>query len=74
MWALLAAFLLWQTDYIADGLKALDENRYEAAAQSFSKAIAAEPDDYAGHFISGWRIACWARMPRASRPIANRSS
>ena len=53
MWALLAAFLLWQTDYIADGLKALDENRHEAAAEAFSKAIQADPSDYSGHFYLG---------------------
>ncbi len=53
MWALLAAFLLWQADYTADGLKALDENRYEAAAQAFSKAIEADPDDYTAHFHLG---------------------
>jgi tetratricopeptide (TPR) repeat protein len=53
MWALLAAFLFWQADYTADGLKALDENRYEAAAQAFSKAIEATPDDYTAHFHLG---------------------
>ncbi len=53
MWALLAAFLLWQTDYTADGLKALDENRAEAAVQAFTKAIQAAPDDYTGHFYLG---------------------
>ena len=53
MWALLAAFLLWQADYSAEGLKALDENRYEAAAQAFSKAIEADPNDYTAHFHLG---------------------
>jgi Tfp pilus assembly protein PilF len=53
MWALLAAFLLWQTDYIADGLKALDENRHEAAAQAFTKAIQADPNEYSAHFYLG---------------------
>ena len=51
MWALLAAFLLLQTaDVTADGLKALDEGRYEAAAQAFTKAIEADPKDYSAHF------------------------
>lgn len=50
MWALLAAFLLAQADFTAEGLKALDENRFEAAAQSFVKAIEADPKDYSGHF------------------------
>src|SRR5512133_2889184 len=50
MWALLAALLLLQTDFTAEGLKALDESRYEAAAQSFAKAVDADPKDYTGHF------------------------
>ncbi len=34
----------------ADGLKALEEGRYEAAAQDFSKQIQADPNDYSAHF------------------------
>src|SRR5689334_17629082 len=51
MWALLAAFLLLQTpDFLADGLKALDDGKYDAAAQAFSKAVEADPKDYSAHF------------------------
>lgn len=51
MWALLAAFLLVQTtDYSAEGAKALDESRYEAAVQAFAKAVEADPKDYSAHF------------------------
>lgn len=51
MWALLVAILALQTpDYTAEGNKALDEGRYEAAAQAFSKAVAADPKDYTAHF------------------------
>src|SRR4051812_12154755 len=51
MWAIVAAFLLLQTpDFIADGLKALDDHQYEAAAQAFGKAIEADPSDYSAHF------------------------
>src|SRR3954462_13599892 len=51
MWAILAAFLLLQTpDYTADGLKALDENKVETAAQLFAKAVEADPKDYGAHF------------------------
>ncbi len=51
MWALLFAILAMQTsDYVADGTKALDEHRYEAAAQAFTKAIEADPKDYFAHF------------------------
>lgn len=47
--ALLVLFL--QTpDYDAEGAKALEEGKYEAAADSFSKAIAADPQDYYAHF------------------------
>jgi tetratricopeptide (TPR) repeat protein len=53
MWALLAVFLAFQTDFTADGLKALDEQRYEAAAQSFSKAVEADPKDHTAHFYLG---------------------
>lgn len=51
MWALAAALLLIQTpDFTAEGTKALDEGKYEAAAQAFEKAIAADPKDYFAHF------------------------
>jgi tetratricopeptide (TPR) repeat protein len=61
MWALLAALLAFstaawpafQTDFTADGLKALDEQRYEAAAQAFTKAIEADPKDHGAHFYLG---------------------
>jgi Tfp pilus assembly protein PilF len=53
MWALLAACFLFQADFTADGLKALDESRYEAAAQAFSKAVEADPKDFQAHFYLG---------------------
>jgi Tfp pilus assembly protein PilF len=37
-------------DYIADGSKALDEGKYDAAAQAFTKAVVADPKDYFAHF------------------------
>jgi len=49
MWAL-ALLLLAQADYTADGLKALEEGRYDAAAASLTKAVAADPKDYFAHF------------------------
>lgn len=50
MWVL-AALLFFQTaGPAADGLKALDEGRYDAAAQSFTKAIEADPSDFTAHF------------------------
>jgi Tfp pilus assembly protein PilF len=43
-------FLLQTPDYDAEGNKALEEGRYQAAADSFTKAIAADPQDYYAHF------------------------
>jgi tetratricopeptide (TPR) repeat protein len=37
----------------ADGMKALDEGRYEAAAQLFLKVIASDPNDFSAHFNLG---------------------
>jgi Tfp pilus assembly protein PilF len=46
------AFLVFlQTpDYDAEGAKALDAGNYQAAADSFTKAITADPTDYYAHF------------------------
>ena len=43
-------FLLQTPDYDAEGSKALDAGNYQAAADSFDKAIAADPKDYYAHF------------------------
>jgi tetratricopeptide (TPR) repeat protein len=54
MWflaALLAAF--FAPDPTAEGMKALEEQRYEAAVQSFTQAVQADPKDYAAHFHLG---------------------
>ena len=51
MWAIAAAFLLLQTtDYSEEGLKALEAGQYQAAAEAFTKAVAADPKDYVAHF------------------------
>jgi tetratricopeptide (TPR) repeat protein len=52
VWALAAAafFYLQTPDFYTEGAKALDEGRYEAAAQSFLKAVEADPTDYSTHF------------------------
>ncbi len=53
MWAMGAVLLLLflpAADFEADGLKALDAKQYEHAAQLFSQAIQADPQDYAAHF------------------------
>ena len=43
-------FFLQTPDYDAEGAKALDAGNYQAAADSFGKAIAADPTDYYAHF------------------------
>jgi tetratricopeptide (TPR) repeat protein len=53
MWlaaALGLALFLQAPDYAAEGMKALEERRYEDAAGLFAKAIAADPKDYGAHF------------------------
>src|SRR4051812_32815092 len=51
MWGIaLALFLFQAVDYNEVGSKALDEAKYEAAAQAFMKATEADPKDYTAHF------------------------
>jgi Tfp pilus assembly protein PilF len=47
---LLLALLLLQTDFSAEGMKALEANKLDAAAEAFTKAIAQDPNDYGAHF------------------------
>jgi tetratricopeptide (TPR) repeat protein len=42
--------LLQNPDFSAEGLKALEAQKYELAAQYFSKAVQADSSDYAAHF------------------------
>jgi tetratricopeptide (TPR) repeat protein len=46
----LVVFLAFQTNLSEQGMKALDEKRYPAAVESFTRAIAADPKDYSLHF------------------------
>jgi len=52
MRAFAAAFLLFlqAPDFSSEGIKALEEGKYEAAVQAFTKAVAADPKDYFAHF------------------------
>src|ERR1035438_4033025 len=43
-------FFLQTPDYDAEGSKALEAGKYEAAVDSFTKAIGADPTDYYAHF------------------------
>jgi len=50
MWVLLALILAQSVDYSAEGLKALDAQKYDAAVELFTKAVAADPKDYGARF------------------------
>src|SRR5947207_12699903 len=50
MWALAAFLFFVQADRTSEGLKALEEGRYDAAIAAFSKAIESDPKDYFAHF------------------------
>lgn len=46
----LILFLAFQANFSEQGMKALDEKRYQDAVQSFTSAIAADPKDYSLYF------------------------
>ncbi|MGD1097510.1 MAG: tetratricopeptide repeat protein [Bryobacteraceae bacterium] len=50
MWFALALLLAQSTDFVTNGLKSLDAKQYDAAVESFTKAVAADPKDYSAHF------------------------
>jgi len=52
MWAIAAALLFFfqASDPSSAGSKALDEGKYDVAAEAFAQAVKAEPNDYFAHF------------------------
>lgn len=50
MWALLGMILAQSVDYSAEGMKALDAQKYDVAVELFAKAVAADPKDYGARF------------------------
>jgi len=50
MWVLLAILLAQSVDYSAEGLKALDAQKYDAAVELFTKAVSEDPKDYGVRF------------------------
>lgn len=50
MWVLLAVIFAQAVDYSAEGMKALDAQKYDAAVELFTKAIAQDPKDYGARF------------------------
>jgi tetratricopeptide (TPR) repeat protein len=69
MWgAAMLALLLWQAPSAspaAEGMKALNEQRWDAAVASFSKALEAEPKDYSHHFHLGFALSMLNRDQEA---------
>src|SRR5215471_3175504 len=53
MWFLLLAFLAQAPDFEAEGLKALDAQKFDEAVTLLFKAVAADPKDYSAHFNLG---------------------
>jgi tetratricopeptide (TPR) repeat protein len=50
MWVLLAVLLAQSVDYSAEGVKALDAQKYDAAVDLFTKAVAQDSKDYGARF------------------------
>src|ERR1700691_5193176 len=46
----LVLLLAFQINLAEQGMKALDEKRYQAALDTFTQAVAADPKDYSLHF------------------------
>jgi tetratricopeptide (TPR) repeat protein len=52
MWPAIAlvSLVAFQADFAQQGLKALDERRYDAAIGDFTQAVNADPKDFSAHF------------------------
>jgi tetratricopeptide (TPR) repeat protein len=52
MWAaaILSLLFLFAPDFVTEGMKALEDRKYQEAADLFAKAVAADPADYAANF------------------------
>src|SRR5262249_30300423 len=49
----LATLRAQNRDFAGEGFKAMEAQQYDAAVQAFTKAIEANPTDYAAHFNLG---------------------
>ena len=61
----LLALLLAAPDLMDDGIKALDEQKYEQAVEIFTKAVAGDAKDYAAHFHLALSLSLANREPEA---------
>jgi len=50
MWVLFAVLFAQSIDFSAEGVKALDAQKYDAAVELFTKAVAQDPKDYGARF------------------------
>src|SRR6266446_4789826 len=50
MWLAIPVLFFLATDFTAEGMKALEDRKYQEAADLFTKAVAADPGDYAANF------------------------
>jgi tetratricopeptide (TPR) repeat protein len=66
MWAVAAFLLLWQADATSEGMKALDEGKYEVAVQAFTRAIESDAKDYFAHFNLAMAYTLLHRDPEAA--------
>lgn len=68
MWGVtaLCLLLLQPIDHLADGLKALEEGKYEAAVQSLNKAVESDPKDYGAQFHLGLALTMLGRDAEAA--------
>ena len=53
MWAALPLLFFFAADFASDGMKALEDRKYQEAVDLFTKAVAADPTDYAANFHLG---------------------
>src|ERR1022692_2590046 len=65
MWAAAAFFLFLQADFTTEGMRALDDGKYEVAVQAFRKAIEADSKDYFAHFNLAMAYTLLRRDPEA---------
>jgi tetratricopeptide (TPR) repeat protein len=65
MWALLAVVLAQTVDYSAEGAKALDAGKLDAAVEMFTKASAADAKDYGARFNLALALGLQGKFPES---------
>ncbi|MGA3204005.1 MAG: tetratricopeptide repeat protein [Bryobacteraceae bacterium] len=65
MWVLLAFLFAQSVDFSAEGLKALDAQKYDAAVDLFTKAVAEDPKDYGARFNLALAYSLWGKDAEA---------